>query len=223
MVFSLLSYCCRWFRSPLSASVLSLGPKGILAERELMGRSEEGCEEQSPSWGLQKDFSQRRGAGREGGPGFVLWEEQGFEGIFSFLFHVRQQCLSPQSSWSLCYKAEISLLASLRVFQWFQGALGKAFNKEFRAQLSSCITSTFSWIELTPVHAWLLSSLAGSLRPWNMLWTQVSCALRCLSTPAARTAKPAKLQQTDRSLQQQARNATRTRLQLLSLQVKLLG
>lgn len=43
-----------------------------------------------------------------------------------------------------------------------------------------------------------------------------------LSTPGARRAKPVKLQQSKRSLQQ-AMNVTRTRLQLLSLKTKLPG
>lgn len=94
MVFSLLSYCCRRFRSRLSASVLSLGPKGILAERELMGRSEEGCEERSLSWGLQKDSAGVL-EGKEG-PALCCGKNRDLEELFSsFLFHLGQQCLSP--------------------------------------------------------------------------------------------------------------------------------
>lgn len=94
MVFSLLSYCCRRFRSRLSASVLSLGPKGILAERELMGRSEEGCEERSPSWGMQKDSAGVL-EGKEG-PALCCGKNRDLELLFfSFLFHLHQQCLSP--------------------------------------------------------------------------------------------------------------------------------
>lgn len=47
--------------------------------------------------------------------------------------------------------------------------------------------------------------------------------LSCLSAPGVNRAKPVKLQQSKRSLQQQAMNVTRTRLQLLSLKIKLLG
>lgn len=83
---------------------------------ELMGRSEEGCEERSPSWGMQKDSAGVL-EGKEG-PALCCGKNRDLEELFSsFLFHLGQQCLSPQSSCSLCYKAEISLLASPRVFQ----------------------------------------------------------------------------------------------------------
>lgn len=42
------------------------------------------------------------------------------------------------------YKAKTSHLPSVCISQCFQGALGKVFNEEFRAQLPLCITSTFS-------------------------------------------------------------------------------
>lgn len=110
-----------------------------------------------------------------------------------------------------------------------------ASSSDFRELWERLLTRNLelSCLRALPAHFPELSS-RQCMRDFYQVWQEVcgpgTCYGRryparcaCLSTPAARTAKPAKLQQTDRSLQQQARNATRTRLQLLSLQVKLLG